>query len=252
MNEGKTSYGKGKYEQAVRHYTQALHLKKNDSRALLNRSAAYLKLKNYKRAYQDASISLENSTIKNEKALFRKGKSSYHLKKFKESIDCFKMCLEINPSNDEATKEFKSSELRLEEEITGSYDFESMVDNMKKGIYENDIADFRSDLIEVKIKEDCSRGFFAKDTIEKGTLLMVTTASAITFDKDLTTRSFKSIGDDSQRISSESSQYYNLVKVLRRMHYDEDFSKEIYSLDAGKDTFFILEIIQSKITLINS
>jgi hypothetical protein len=67
------------------------------------------------------------------------GRAAYLMRQFQLSLENFKKCLELNPSNKEACSELKQAQARLEEARSGVYDFSVWQDKD-----ETDIADYKS------------------------------------------------------------------------------------------------------------
>ncbi len=242
MELGKESFSKRNYPLALEYYTLAIEIKCDDSRAYLNRSAVNLQLNCYYQAYNDAEKSLKISSGEgkpNEKSFYRMGKAAYLMRQFQLSTENFKKCLEINLSNSEAAVELKRSEKRLEESRTGVYDQNYMIENLKVGVQEMDVADYTSNKIKVVVFRKGYKGVKTIEAIKKGTLLVVSKAVSIVYNKDE-----KNI--DLSRTSvtnpleflTEIATANNFSNLVKKMKNDPELAKQIYDLKCGKFDFY--------------
>lgn len=179
------SFGKSQFHTAIRLYSQAIDKSSKTSvRAYLNRSQSYIKLEKYYSAYQDAkqALKLEKNS---EKAHFRMGKSAYLMRKFDLALESFEACFKLNSKNTEAEAEIKKTTERINESKTGVYNFKAMYQEIfSNNNFYMDIADYRSNKIEVTDILNKSKGVVATDFIKKGTLITACkAASAIFFNK---------------------------------------------------------------------
>ncbi len=240
MKLGKENFLKKKFLLALRFFTEAVNTTAPDNscdmpRALLNRSAVFLQLNNYNAAYHDAakSVSLEAS----EKGYFRMGRAAYSMRQFQLSLENFKKCLELNPSNKETCSELKQAQARLEEARSGVFDF-----NVWQDKDEADIADYKSPDIEVIEIKKGYKGVVAVRPIKKGTLLVVSKSVSTVFDKELDKKNFYlSINQVSKR-SCKPAAVQNFARVIKKMQGNPELTKQIYQLYAGivlkeKNTF---------------
>jgi len=65
---------------------------------LSNRAQAYIKLKSYQKAFDDATSALEYSP-NHIKSLGRRGTAAYYLRKFKIALEDFKSIFVLEPTN---------------------------------------------------------------------------------------------------------------------------------------------------------
>lgn len=90
-DEAFQDFQKKQYSDAIINYTKALNKVKTDYRFYTNRGLAYLELKDYLNAYNDAQKSIEiESTLK---AQFILGQSALALKKYQKAIEAFQAVL---------------------------------------------------------------------------------------------------------------------------------------------------------------
>jgi tetratricopeptide (TPR) repeat protein len=154
------------YHSAIRYYTKALNLAKEDTTAktsdvkktLTNRAAAFLKLDKFYRAYLDTVKSSQiddandsGDAVNNEKTFYRMGKAAYSMRQFDVALEAFEKCLKHNPQSREAKEEIARTKARLYESSTGKYDMKSIVQQalvQKKPRL--DLADYVSDDIEIR------------------------------------------------------------------------------------------------------
>jgi tetratricopeptide (TPR) repeat protein len=154
------------YHSAIRYYTKALNLAKDDKavknsdvkKTLNNRSAALLKLDKYYQAYQDTvkSTQIENvndssDLVNDEKAFFRMGKAAYSMRQFDVALEAFEKCLALNLKNKDAKEEMIRTKKRLFERSTGKYDMKLVIEQaLVQKQPRLDLADFVSDDIEIR------------------------------------------------------------------------------------------------------
>ncbi len=151
IDEANSLFQRNKYYSAFLIYSQAVQLSDNKSvRALLNRSAACLKLEKYNQAFLDAQL-VTQLEASNEKAFFRMAKAAYSMRKFGVAKQSFQQCLLLNKENKEAQLELEKSNERHNESLTGSYDFKQMMQQyLTKQCLFFDIADYQSDKVSHK------------------------------------------------------------------------------------------------------
>lgn len=206
-------------------------MNENSPRVILNLSAVYLKLKNFYQAYNCASKIIELGEINSEKAFFRMGIAAYNMAKFEKSAKNFKKCLEINPSNKEADIQLKQSEERLNESQSGVYNLERLIENLRNGIKEMDVSEFKLKDIEVACLKDDYKGVIAIKPIKKGTLLAVSKAIATSYSDG---SKFHFDVDACNKRYRKEEGAKNSIKVIRKMQGNPDLAKEVYNLYAGK------------------
>ena len=193
MEKGSKHEKAKNYLMALKVYDEAFAMKPNDPRVLLSRSEVKMHLRKYFQAYTDAEKALTaKDGVKNylsdknqERAYSLMGQAAYAMRQFARSEDNWKLCLSVNKSNKQAQTELKRSLDRLHERQSGKYDLKRLISQYKSGRLELDVADFESPLIQlVELKSDY-KGVVALKSIQKGTLLVVSKAAAIVFDKNL-------------------------------------------------------------------
>ncbi|KAJ2305784.1 HSP70/90 co-chaperone [Coemansia sp. RSA 2706] len=119
--EGNLSFKRGRYHDALKHYTHALEYDHDnvDLRVTLltNRAAVNLELENYGRVLQDCSSALKLKS-QTPKALFRAAKACIMLSKFAEAHECCDWVLRMDPGNAELLRlqdEVRQAQLKFEE-----------------------------------------------------------------------------------------------------------------------------------------
>ena len=96
---GNIAFQEKRYDEAVRHYTQALELDRSEAvRLLSNRSAAYLAAKNAEAGLGDARHATRIAP-KNPVGYIRGGNVLRHLKRFDEAKLCYEKALALDPGN---------------------------------------------------------------------------------------------------------------------------------------------------------
>lgn len=100
--QGNEAFKSNDFDLAIKLYTKAINLTKNDTRELAtyykNRAAAYLKQERYEEALKDCDRSLE-ITPSDPKALFRRSQALEHLERYEEAYRDAKQVLNDDPGN---------------------------------------------------------------------------------------------------------------------------------------------------------
>ncbi|XP_015608933.1 stress-induced-phosphoprotein 1 [Cephus cinctus] len=97
-DKGNAALQEGKFEDAIKFYTEAIALDGNNHVLYSNRSAAYAKAEEYKQALEDAEKTIE---LKPDwaKGYSRKGSALAYLGKIDESIKAYEAGLRLDPNN---------------------------------------------------------------------------------------------------------------------------------------------------------
>ena len=85
------------YKNAIKDYSQALKLKKNNLKYLQKRGEAYFYAKKYKKALKDFDKYLNKET--NPKVIYKKAQTEFKLKNYNKSIENFNLFLNFYPQD---------------------------------------------------------------------------------------------------------------------------------------------------------
>jgi len=96
--KGNEAFYSKDYEEAEAYYSRSLQFRADDPSAWANRALARLKLENAAGALEDCEHSLALNP-RYMKALHRKGKALYELKRYEEAVRCFQLALAESPGN---------------------------------------------------------------------------------------------------------------------------------------------------------
>eukprot|EP01080_Neovahlkampfia_damariscottae_P005142 gene5142-8748_t len=110
--KGNEALKKGDNKSACEFYSQGLEVDPTNFTLLSNRSAAYLALGDYQKAYEDGEA-LVNVKPDWSKSYLRKGTALKFLKKYDESSECLSKGLEIEPNNPQLVKTYGQVEQEL-------------------------------------------------------------------------------------------------------------------------------------------
>ncbi|WVQ74014.1 hypothetical protein IAR50_003595 [Cryptococcus sp. DSM 104548] len=110
--DGNTSFKKGKWAEAIGHYTDAVIYNPQDPVAYCNRAQAYLKLDKFQDAERDCTSALNLPKGKgNIKALYRRGLARKGLQRNAEAIEDMEEILKLDKDNEAVKTELE--ELRV-------------------------------------------------------------------------------------------------------------------------------------------
>lgn len=107
LRAGNMSFKAGKYEDAIKHYTNAIDHDPEMCVAFNNRAMAYLNLKKYVEGEADASRALELEPG-NVKALFRRGVAREFQGKLVEAKLDYENVVQLEPKNHAAKEKLQS------------------------------------------------------------------------------------------------------------------------------------------------
>ncbi|XP_051155550.1 stress-induced-phosphoprotein 1 [Leptopilina boulardi] len=97
-DKGNKALQEGKYDEAVKYYTEGIAIDPSNHVLYSNRSAAYAKAEKYNQALEDAekTVTLQSTWAK---GYSRKGSALAYLGKIDESIKAYETALQLDPSN---------------------------------------------------------------------------------------------------------------------------------------------------------
>jgi tetratricopeptide (TPR) repeat protein len=130
---------------AVAAYSHALKRKPLDTTIRLNRCLAYIRLKAFKHALQDAETVIQSdhdSQAIQMKANYRAAQASYAASRWSEAKAWYQKCLKLNPGLEEAKDGYRRCEARLRENERGEYDWTDLYGHILTPNYKPDIANY--------------------------------------------------------------------------------------------------------------
>jgi tetratricopeptide (TPR) repeat protein len=97
-NKGEALFIKGKYNEAIKYYDEALRINPKKAESWYNKGLALFQLNDFKEAiiiFDKALVIRPNYA----EVLFYKGVALYDLENYREALDCFDKALELDPTN---------------------------------------------------------------------------------------------------------------------------------------------------------
>ncbi|KAI9726263.1 MAG: hypothetical protein M1834_009065 [Cirrosporium novae-zelandiae] len=176
--KGNAAMGVGDFQDAIEKYSEALRCNPNKDEArtiMINRSLAKLSLGCYDGALLDAT----HTSPQPEKALYRAAQALYELGRFKECRSKLERLLQIYPKNQVAKGEIRKVQARLNEQLRGQYNFESMYNTLEnpKNSPCLDCATYIGP-VEIRNSQGKGAGLFTTRKVEAGELLLCEKAFA--------------------------------------------------------------------------
>ncbi|KAK6523544.1 hypothetical protein TWF281_001525 [Arthrobotrys megalospora] len=179
---GNQAVRNGKLREGIKWYTKGLSIlasKPEEPNAALkvalltNRALVYIYLEYYELSLQDTEAALAID-LTNEKALYRKAKSLYSLRRYGKCGNTLNKLLAHHPDNQQARDDLAAVRQRLLEETRGEYDFAKLV-KMAKNDFVGQEYDFADYTIPVCVKDSpiSGKGLFTTRDVKMGDLLFV-------------------------------------------------------------------------------
>lgn len=269
--EGNAALHAQKYSRAHAYYTEGLNLitegdKSNET--LLNdlyrnRSHVNLLLERFDEARTDALSSLTHGNDRqqrslNAKAYYRAGSAAYNLSDFGKAKSFFEEQEKLEPDNQYAKASLRRTNIRLQEQATGAYDWKKIVRSLSKTQGRSDVASFDG-YTEIRESPGAGRGLFVTRDINANEITMCEKAfyvvwnhepdafSALTCDlrDDAAIRVFPSGLHKAvvQKLLNNPSQ---IEKVLNLFGDYKGLGNKLYEIDGNPvlDAFQVHDIVQ--------
>ena len=118
MRKGNRNYNKGRYNEAVEHYNEALKVAPAQFEATYNLGNALYKAEMFDRAEQTMTKAAADSLRTDEEraeAYYNLGNAQFKQQKYKEALESYKQSLRLNPSDMEAKYNYAYTKRLLEE-----------------------------------------------------------------------------------------------------------------------------------------
>ena len=192
---------------------------------------AYFHLKLFGHALSDALEALKCKNVDKEKAFYCQAMAEYAMRKFVDSQASFEKCLALNSTNKEALIGLNNAKQRVHESKTGEYDFEYLAKHCETTL-RFDVADYVSDLIRIQSISKTSKGVRAIRDIEKGTLLVVSKAASIVYEKELDKKFLLVANMCTKRMDTQSGAQ-NFANTIHAMQGNPGMANHIYKLYSG-------------------
>ncbi|KAF4636904.1 hypothetical protein G7Y89_g1173 [Cudoniella acicularis] len=170
---GNALFGAGEFNAALEKYFEALKSSPTpaDEEILHNNIAlAYLRLEKYEYVLAETSF-IPNPLARSEKSLYRTAVALYNLSRFDESHEILEVLVKQFPESVIGKQDLSRVKLRLEEQMTGKYDFKKTYRDAKLRPPLVDCATFSS-RVAVKNTNGKGKGLFTTRGVKAGDLLL--------------------------------------------------------------------------------
>ena len=249
------------YEKAIYYYNEGIKLNKNDDNLDIilhsNLSEAYFKYQYFTKAIQNSDYCLNklNNLLKTDnnnnkfliqqktKALYRKIKGLFSLRKFKEAYELLFNKSKDNPNQDIINDFLKLDEIKKmidiiisgNENSLGHYNFKKMVEEEKINFDLKNYSDYLSPKIEIKFEKGKGIKITAKDKINQGELILVEKSLVFSNKRGKKRQIFDEMMNVSiiqPSITAEIELFNNLAEKLLKAPLDNE---KFYCLYDGKN-----------------
>ncbi|KAI9005351.1 hypothetical protein BC832DRAFT_557172 [Gaertneriomyces semiglobifer] len=238
-NTGNAHFVKKQFFQAMKAYTDGIDEHITDPRVsllFLNRAQARIHLQRYNAALHDAVTSLENAgCVRNDpllyqKALLRKAKALYCLRRWKDAREAYKQLSDCFPNSVEGREGLSMTAKRMQE-LSGDFD---MVSLYKCGLNPHarcDVADYVGPVTVSAIKPK-GRGLVTTRDVVPGELLLgVKALSYVAPPADFTIMGLNLLTNQLDKIT----QLLTVSDLVYKLTDEPGLGERVYGLYAGPD-----------------
>ena len=249
------------YEKAIYYYNEGIKFNKNNENLDIilhsNLSEAYFKYQYFTKVIQNSNYSLDkiNNLLKIEnknnmfliqqkiKALYRKIKGLFSLRKFKEAYELLFNISKDNPNKDIINEFLKLDEIKKmidiiisgNENSLGHYNFKKMIEEEKVNFDLQNYGEYLNPKLEIKFEKGKGIKITAKDTIKQGELILVEKSLVFSNKREKKRQFFDEMMNVSiinPSIIAEVELYNNLAEKLLKAPLDNE---KFYYLYDGKN-----------------
>uniref|UniRef100_A0A914DRS6 Uncharacterized protein n=1 Tax=Acrobeloides nanus TaxID=290746 RepID=A0A914DRS6_9BILA len=221
----------GDYEEALKFYHHALEIHPESEVIHLNMAATLLQLERFYEAYEEAYKAVRGDLTEDlkDKALFRMGKAAYGMRIWQKAFDHFES-LDASrlPS---AVVELAKVKSRLHEATTGKYDLRKIYKKPRQKMQFFDVADYTGP-VKVADIPGKGKGLVVTEDVKKGTLLLVSKAYALSYDKNEDKTLCVGFNMMTKTCVS-TTQVHVIIETIQKLKKNPQTAKELYSLYAG-------------------
>jgi tetratricopeptide (TPR) repeat protein len=237
---GNIAFIEQRYMDAVRWYDQCLEYsdeKTTDTEIVVNRAAAFLNLRCYRRALADCEKALTKKPF-HEKAVFRKTKALWGLKKYDDACNFICGKLENNPtlSDNASLKNLaKTAEYmaKTSSENRGGVDIMQMLQIKEDVQFVDDVCEYTGPvtLHDIPMK---GRGLVATEDIQPGQIVIISKAFALAKLKKKEEVVQISMNLDTKRMNLPGHEAL-VAQIAYKIYFEPESGKELYDLFAGSE-----------------
>ncbi|KAJ5690204.1 TPR domain protein [Penicillium macrosclerotiorum] len=233
---GNRLFNNSKYYLAIECYSKALeyNLKDPERQIIqLNRALTFLKSHQFDAALSDTQEILALFPT-SEKALFRKSQALYHLRKFRESCNTWKILRKAFPENVSARNEFTRALDRLLEQESGKFCFKKMQQEAKRlSPPQLDHATYIGP-VSIKLTSNRGRGLFTTSQVKAGDLLLCEKAVGYAFfDEEKKSQGLSLLMNTETNSMTIGCQMELLTSVIQTLQKNPSFMPAILDLHHG-------------------
>ncbi|KAI0677320.1 hypothetical protein C8Q78DRAFT_960867 [Trametes maxima] len=217
-------------------FSHALLLDSDATVLRLNRTECYLRLKYYSGAIHDAYLIMSTPGVPESfanMARFRLARARYGKGDYRTAESDFVKWRRANPGDNAADPWIDRCHARLQESMTGKYDWGSLFRNAKRKV-RVDAADFFGPVHTRRMeRRGGGRGMVATRDIQAGELLLAAKPYVSVYACDLPPNQLVATLDLLSKSSKERTDSLLLAQVVEKLYGDPDTRDEVFHLYAG-------------------
>jgi tetratricopeptide (TPR) repeat protein len=237
---GNIAFIEQRFMDAVRWYDQCLDYsdeKTTDTEIFANRAAAFLNLRCYRRALADCESAIKKKPF-HEKAVFRKTKALWGLKKYDEASQFICGKIENDPtlSENAAVKNLAITAqfmCKTSSENRGGVDIMKMLQIKEEVQFVDDVCEYTGP-VTIRDVPKKGRGLVATEDIQPGQIVVISKAFALAKLKKNQEVEQLSLNLDTKRMNLPGHEAL-VAQIANRIYFEPESGEEFYNLFAGPE-----------------